>query len=157
MHEGIVSSSYNQSSQLPYILIGVAGLFLMSYVVYRILKRKNGLKIKEMNVLPAVFMPSNVTNRTKNKKSKAPENPFRFIIFQLEQQSEHTFSRNRGETLEDWLFRLKRLGISINEMLIIQSYNEAHYSQNKLDSHLLTSLEKEVEHIISQQKSGKGS
>ncbi|SFB95636.1 protein of unknown function [Bacillus sp. 491mf] len=157
LHEGLVSSSNNQSSQLPYILIGVTGLFLMSYVIYRIVKRKNGLKIKETNILPAVFMPSKVTNGTKNKKSKAPENPFRYIIFQLEQQLHPPFSRHRGETLEDWLFRLKRLGISINEMLIIHSYNEARYSQNKLDSHLLTSLEKEFEHIIAQQKSGKGS
>ena len=40
----------------------------------------------------------------------------------------------------------------MNEMLIIHSYNEARYSQNKLDSHLLASLEKEIEHIIYQQK-----
>lgn len=153
LKEGIVSSSNsNHSSQLPDTLIGITILLLMSYAVYRILKRKNSLKINESNILPAVFMLSRDTNATKNKKVKAPENSFRFIIFRLEQQLQHPFSRNRGETLEDWLFRLKRLGISMNEMLIIQSSNEARYSQNKLDSHLLTSLKKEVEHVIYQQK-----
>ncbi|WP_155894954.1 hypothetical protein [Bacillus sp. 123MFChir2] len=127
----------------------------MSYVVYRIVKRKNGLEVKETNILPAVFMPSKVTNGTKNKKSKAPENPFRYIVFRLEKQLKHPYSRRRRETLEDWLFRLKRLEISINEVLIIQSYNEARYSQNKLDSHLLTSLEKKLNILLLNKKAAK--
>ena len=98
LKEDIVSSSNsNHSSQLPYILIGITILLLMSYAVYRILKRKNGLKIKETNILPAALMPSISTNSQKNKKGKAPENPFRFIIFRLEQQLQHPFSRRRGK------------------------------------------------------------
>ncbi|MEY8347412.1 DUF4018 domain-containing protein [Bacillus cereus] len=133
-----------------YILFWSIIIGISFYTTYRLLKRKNVSNPKEDSI-PLAFFATNKSTKVK-KKAKAPTDSFRLIIFRLEEQLQDPLSRKCGETLETWLFRLKELGISMNEKLIIQSYNETRYSQNKLDFHLLTSLENEVNCIIQQQK-----
>ncbi|WP_265182886.1 DUF4018 domain-containing protein [Bacillus gaemokensis] len=146
----ISTRSSEHSYSLFYILFWSILIVIIFYTTYRLLKRKNVSKLKEASIL-SVFSATNISTKEK-KKAKAPNDPSRLIIFRLEQQLQGPFSRKCGETLENWLLRLKRLGISMNERLIIQSYNKTRYSQNKLDSHQLTSLESEVNCIIQQQK-----
>ncbi|MFD3449512.1 DUF4018 domain-containing protein [Microbacteriaceae bacterium 4G12] len=154
--EGPQVQQSGQSSFLYYVLLVL--IFSVSlYVLYRIVKRKFSYVYSDYSRDWHVLSDS--SKREKQRRSKKipiPTNPVRKEILRLEKVLKQPLRRQRGETMEQWLGRLKEdEGVQIDVEFLTQAYNEARYYNSETNKAILEATKQEVAYIIKSQKKRK--
>jgi hypothetical protein len=109
----------------------VGPIFLMicigviAYFIVKKMKKRKGIQAKE-----GMSTPTTVDRHHHlfGINVRPPKNPVRNKVFHLEKQMKGSYARNRGETFEQWMFRLRNVQkLPIEPEEIIAIYNQVRY------------------------------
>ncbi|MFP3412821.1 DUF4018 domain-containing protein [Bacillus sp. SIMBA_074] len=124
------------------------------YVVWKIVKKRKHLSLPNMPVFESTIITDKEgISQKRMKRNKPPHNEIRREIFKLESKLSPPLNRERGETVEAWLERIKHEeDVNIKSHIIIDAYNAVRYS-NREDTILLHEFKEEVHKLYAYQKS----
>ncbi|MGG0153343.1 DUF4018 domain-containing protein [Bacillus mycoides] len=124
------------------------------YVVWKIVKKRKHLSLPNMPVFESTIITDKEgIGQKRFKRNKPPNNEIRKEIFKLESKLSPPLNRERGETVEAWLERIKHEeDVNIKSHIIIDAYNAVRYS-NREDTILLHEFKEEVHKLYAYQKS----
>lgn len=124
------------------------------YIVWKIIKRRKQFSLPNMPVFESTIITDKEGMSQKRlKRSKPPHNEIRKEIFKLESKLIPPLIRNRGETVEAWLERIKsEEDVNIESHIIIDAYNTVRYS-NEENTVQLHEFKEEINKLYVYQKS----
>lgn len=125
------------------------------YVVWKLYKRRHEIKFGHMSSYePIAIGPEQGNIKKRNRKLRPPNNAIRKEIFKLEKKLKPPFNRRRGETVEQWMERLRtEEDIQIQSDIIITAYSTARYGAEEDYNHtLLQQFKTETNTLYNYQK-----
>lgn len=124
------------------------------YVVWKIVKKRKYLSLANMPVFESTIITDKEgISQKRMKRNKPPHNEIRKEIFKLESKLSPPLNRERGETVEAWLERIKHEeDVNIQSHIIINAYNAVRYSNGE-NTVLLHEFKEEVHKLYAYQKS----
>ncbi|WP_242222590.1 DUF4018 domain-containing protein [Bacillus cereus group sp. BfR-BA-01380] len=132
----------------PFILQCITILIIVVaaiYVIWKLYKKRHEINLGRMSSYePIVVGPEQGNIQKRNRKLRPPNSTIRKEIFKLEKKLKPPLNRQRGETVEKWMERLRTEGdIYIQSNIIIEAYSTARYGE-KEDSTLLQQFKNET-------------
>lgn len=140
----------------PFIIQCLTSLIIVIvaiYVIRKLYKRRHEFKLGRMSAYePIIVGPEQESIQKRNRKLRPPNNAIRKEIFKLEKKLKPPFNRRRGETVEQWMERLRtEEDIYIQSNIIIEAYSTARYGE-KEDSTLLQQFKTEAHTLYNYKK-----
>lgn len=103
------------------------------YVIWKLYKKRHEIQFGHMSSYePIAAGPEQGNIQRRNRKLRPPNNAIRKEIFKLEKKLKPPFNRRRGETVEQWMERLRiDEDIHIQSDIIIKAYSTARYADQE--------------------------
>ncbi|ENQ3079708.1 DUF4018 domain-containing protein [Bacillus cereus] len=123
------------------------------YVIWKLYKKRHEIKFGRMSSYEPIAVGPELENILKrNRKLRPPNNAIRKEIFKLEKKLKPPLNRQRGETVEQWMERLRiEEDIRIQSDIIITAYSTARYGAEE-DNTLLQQFKTETNTLYNYQK-----
>lgn len=120
-------------------------IVVATYVIWKLYKRRHEIKFGRMSSYEPIAVGLEQRNiQKRNRKLRPPNNAIRKEIFNLEKKLTPPLNRQRGETVEKWMERLRnKEDIHIQSDIIIKAYSTARYADQE-DYTLLQQFKNEI-------------
>ncbi|MDZ5610495.1 DUF4018 domain-containing protein [Bacillus pseudomycoides] len=134
------------------ITASLIGLFAV-FVIWKLYKKRKSFHLGNISFYnPSTMIAEEGILQKQRRVTRPPTNTIRKEIFKLEKKLKPPLNRNRGETFDAWMERIrKEEGVSIQSGTIIETYNAVRYADQE-NQELFRQFKEEVNKLYAYQK-----